>query len=295
MNEDIAPLFGLYGEAIRAPEPGFVHIEDVAARSSALDWRIESHRHANLFQLLCIFDGAAEVRFDDHVRALTSGSVITIPPGVVHAFRFTPGTEGVVMTIADELLTADQISHFESAMRAPQLVRFDSFDTTFEQLKSHLQAISQEFSRPNTGHGMMLTSLVTIALTIVVRRAEESRLDIAAGGPDSRILKGFRRLIEENFRQQWTIEDYAAALNTSVSSLNRRCKRYLGLTAKTIIQNRVLLEAKRKLIYTREPVENIGYSLGFRDPAYFSRFFRKWEGTPPGQYRRAARGASSVA
>lgn len=288
-QDELAPLFGLYGEAIEAPAPGFVHIEDVAARSRALDWRIESHRHGNLFQVLCIFDGAAEVRFDDHVRALTDGSVITIPPGVVHAFLFTPATEGVVLTVAEELLDATgEFAYLESVLLAPQLIRFDTDDDLFAQLRAHLRFIAAEFDRPQSGHSVVLTSLVKVALTIIARQAEETRLDLAAGGSDSKILKGFRDLLERNYAKQWSIEAYADALNTSVSSLNRRCKRYLGLTAKSILQNRVLLAAKRRLIYTRAPVEQIAWSLGFTDPAYFSRFFRKWEGVPPGRYRQNA-------
>lgn len=289
MHEEIAPLFGLYGEAIQVLEPGYVHIEDVAARSRALDWRIESHRHANLFQVLCIFDGESEVQFDDHVRSLTSGSVITIPLGVVHAFRFAPGTEGAVLTIVDEALREDvELAHFESLMRTPQLVTFERSSEHFQQLRHHLHAIAAEFEQASTGHSLMLTSLVRIVLTMLVRRLEETRLIVTAGRSDSEILKRFRKLLEQHYATQWSVARYASELNTSVSSLNRRCKRYVGLTAKSIIQNRVLMEAKRKLLYTREPVEQIAYSLGFSDPAYFSRFFSKWERVPPGEYRRSA-------
>lgn len=290
MNQpETAPLFGLYGESIQSLEPGYVHIEDVAARSRALDWRIASHRHANLFQVLSIFDGVSDVRFDDDVHTLNRGSVITIPLGVVHAFRFTPGTEGVVLTIADELLnSAGEVTYLGSLVRSPQLIGFEAASEEFLQLRTHMLAIAEEFRRPDTGHGVMLTSLVKIVLTMLVRRLEETRLAVSAGGTDSKILMGFRRLVEQNFTRQWSIDEYASALNTSVSSLNRRCRRYVGLTAKSIVQNRVLLEAKRRLIYTREPVEHIAWSLGFKDPAYFSRFFSRQEGTPPGQYRREA-------
>jgi AraC family transcriptional activator of pobA len=286
---ETAPLFGLYGEAIQALEPGYVHIEDVAARSRALDWRIESHRHANLFQVLCIYDGAAEVRFDEDISTLTSGSVIAIPLGVVHAFSFTPGTEGAVLTIAEEVLTrTGDPAHFGALMRVPQLLHFSPAEQPFEKLKNNLNAIADEFGLASTGHSLMLLSLVRIVLTILVRRLEETQLDVNAGELDSEILRSFRRLLERHYATPWTVARYAAELNTSVSSLNRRCRRYVGLTAKTIIRNRVLLEAKRKLLYTREPIESIAFSLGFSDPAYFSRFFSKLQGLPPGEYRRSA-------
>jgi AraC family transcriptional activator of pobA len=134
----------------------------------------------------------------------------------------------------------------------------------------------------------MLSSLVKIVLTMLVRRLEETRLNVNANQLDSEMLRGFRKLLEQHYAEKWPVARYAAALKTSVSSLNRRCRLYVGLTAKALIQNRVLLEAKRRLLYTREPVEHIAYSLGFNDPAYFSRFFSKWEGIPPGQYRGAA-------
>jgi AraC family transcriptional activator of pobA len=287
--EETAPLFGLYGDPIQALEPGFVHIEDVAVRSRALDWRIASHRHANLLQVLSIFDGSAKVQFDDHFRTLDSGSVIVIPPGVVHAFRFQPVTKGAVLTIADEMLREDgELAHIEALQQAPQVIAFEPSESQLDLLRHYLEAIANELKNPATGRHLMLGSLIRIVLTLLVRRLEETRLTVAAGIEDSKILTGFRRLVELHYASQWPVSRYAAALNTSISSLNRRCRRYVGLTAKSIIQNRVLMEAKRRLIYTREPVESVAFSLGFNDPAYFSRFFRKWERVPPGQYRRSA-------
>ncbi len=281
------PLFGLYGESSGSPEPGFVHIEDVASRSRALDWRIEAHRHAHLFQVLSIHDGFSEVRFDDTVCSLTNGAVIAIPPGVVHSFRFAPGTEGVVLTIADAVLReVDAGRHLAAFIGAPELIELDPESALFSQLKEHLRQIKREFERPGTGHALMLSSLVKIVLTLLVRHWEETHLRLSGNRSDSEMLRSFQELLEDNYADQWPVQRYAAALNTSVSSLNRRCLRYVGMTAKSIVQDRVLVEAKRKLIYTREPVEHIAFSLGFRDPAYFSRFFKKSEGLPPGEYRR---------
>ena len=63
------------------------------------------------------------------------------------------------------------------------------------------------------------------------------------------------------------------------------------MSAKGFIAQRILAEAKRRLIYTRQPLEEISYQLGFTDPAYFSREFSKAEGMPPGAYRLQAQNA----
>lgn len=289
-NATTVPLFGLYGESNLAPEPGFVHIEDVADRSRALDWRIDPHRHANLFQVLCIFEGFADVELDASRTQLGPNGVLTVPTGVIHAFRFDPGTEGAVLTIAETVMreTAGGTC-LAPLMTAPQRIDFDRENALFRQICGHLNLIAHELRQPGIGHALMLGSLVRIVLTGLVRRLEEEQLHDGKFHSDSGLLRGFQRLLEENFARQWPVQRYAAALNTSVSSLSRRCRHYVGMTPKAIIRNRVLVEAKRKLIYTREPVEHVAYSLGFRDPAYFSRFFRKSEGMAPGEYRKSSR------
>jgi AraC family transcriptional activator of pobA len=286
------PLFGLYGESSVGPEPEFVHIEDVAARSRKLDWRIEAHRHGNLFQILCVYDGRSDLLLDEDSYSLASGSVVTIPPRVVHAFRFEPGTKGVVLTVAETLFgdagNRSSEHRFEQLIESAQLIQFKCRSRLFRQLQSYLGLIAQEFRRPDAGHQVMLESLVKIVMTMLVRRLDETRLQKFANRSDSAMLMRFQTLVERHYSSQWPVHQYAAALNTSESSLNRRCKQYVGLTAKAIIQNRVIVEAKRKLIYTREPVDHVAYALGFKDPAYFSRFFKKLESVPPGEYRRSA-------
>ena len=96
----------------------------------------------------------------------------------------------------------------------------------------------------------------------------------------------FRQLIEQHYREHWPVKQYANALHISPSTLNRLCLSQSGLTAKATIQNRLLLESKRRLIYTTQSNESIAYTLSFKDPSYFSRFFKQQEGIPPVAYRR---------
>ena len=72
--------------------------------------------------------------------------------------------------------------------------------------------------------------------------------------------------------------------------LNAACKRAVGVTAGRVIRQRLLLEAKRSLIYTSMTANEIAYDLGFADPAYFSRFFRQHTGRTPSAFRAGHRG-----
>jgi AraC family transcriptional activator of pobA len=284
------PHFGLYGESSVDREPGFVHIEDIAARSREVGWRIKPHRHGNLFQVLCVFEGQLEVQLDDQNHSLEGGWAITIPPGVVHGFRFQPDIIGTVLTLAAPLFGGpDQRKkrrYFDALTQLARAIGFNSESVLFDQLKSYLNLIEGEFQQAEMGYQKMLEWQVKMVLMTLKRQLENQRFQALVNKPNSDAIKKFRLLLENNYRDQWNVQQYASAMHTSISTLNRRCNECLGISAKAIIQNRVMVEAKRKLIYTRYPLDRIAYALGFKDPAYFSRFFKKLAGLSPIEYRR---------
>lgn len=285
------PHFGLYGESSISQDPGFVHIEDIAARSREIGWVIKPHRHGNLFQILCMFEGELEVQLDEQEHLLSGGWAITIPPGVVHGFRFRPDTKGAVLTLAEPLLSGEGSRrfrrYFDDLVHSAQTIEFPAGSALFDQLRQCLNLIAGEFREPETGYELMLEWQVRMVLMTLKRQFDNSQMQAAVSKPSGDMVAGFRSLLEKKYREQWSVQQYAAALHTSVSSLNRRCIECVGITAKAIMQNRVLIEAKRKLIYTQYPLDQIAYVLGFKDPAYFSRFFKKREGVPPVEYRLA--------
>jgi AraC family transcriptional activator of pobA len=107
---------------------------------------------------------------------------------------------------------------------------------------------------------------------------------------DAERLRRFRHLIESQYTKHWPVERYARRLAVSGTSLNRLCRELAGTTAFELIQQRLALEARRRLVYAGSPVSTIAGELGFRDPAYFSRFFRRHSGLSPHEFRRRNRG-----
>ena len=111
--------------------------------------------------------------------------------------------------------------------------------------------------------------------------------------PDSRdernrhLLGGFIRLVEQHYREHLTVETFAHRLGLSSVHLNTLCRQLAGQTALQIIHQRLLLEAKRNLIYTNMTISQVSDSLGFSDPTYFSRYFRRLSGLSPNAFRRA--------
>jgi AraC family transcriptional regulator, transcriptional activator of pobA len=282
------PIFTLYGEPDAISDLEFVHIEHIATRSQRYGWEIDSHAHRGLFQMLCLFGGGATVRLDDAAFEMRPPAAIVIPPAAVHAFQFLPGTQGYVLTVAESLLTgadAVQGALFEPLLAGPQLADLGREEGAAQRVGALLEQIFDEFRWPRGGRDQMFDWLVRAVLLLVARQLSAAPL---AGGVRGRadLFARFRGLVEAHFTEHWPVPRYAAALNVTESRLNRLCQALAGKSAFDVVQDRLLLEARRKLHYIAAPVSQLAYELGFADPAYFCRFFKKRTGVAPSTFRR---------
>jgi len=287
------PSFALYGERGAAVGAEFVHIEDIRSRSQLYNWEIKSHLHRGLFQVVCVLDGGARVSLDELTTERRGPIAITIPPAAVHAFRFLPRTQGYVLTVAEATLFAATAARRQSILddlfREPRILDLAATPGLAERVRALLGQIAAEFKAQQPERTLMLEWLVRAALLLFARAqsllAEAARPDRAR----SDLFARFRTLVEAHFREQWSVPDYAAALHVTDSRLNRICRALAGKSAFEVAQERMLLEARRRLIYISAPVSQLAYELGFQDAAYFCRFFKKHSGLTPTEFRRRAR------
>ena len=99
------------------------------------------------------------------------------------------------------------------------------------------------------------------------------------------ILVQYQRLIELHYSQKHQVSDYAGLLSVSANYLNVLCVRHLGQSALSLINNRIILEIKRRLMDSQMSVSEIAYSLGFSEMSYFSRFFKRHTDCTPVEFR----------
>lgn len=281
------PLFGLYGEA-DSDNPQFVHLENIATRSSLNAWQIQPHRHGHMFQLLIMRKGEVEVRLDEQLHTSSEPCVISVPAGVVHGFKFKPNTSGYVLTLAEPMVLAAEPraqQQFATLFEQAHFTHYSESDPLFAELILLIEQIGRELERADAGRTLMCEWLTRAALLTLKRRIDQIDAETGAANTLSVSMRRFRQLIEQHHREHWTVERYAQQLGMSADRLNRQAKAAFNANAKSLIAERLMLEAKRRLIYTRAGLDEIAYDLGFKDPAYFSRAFKRATGSAPGQFR----------
>ncbi|GAB4583674.1 helix-turn-helix domain-containing protein [Nocardia sp. IFM 10818] len=117
---------------------------------------------------------------------------------------------------------------------------------------------------------------------------------VPAGGgrharPTREAFIWFREELEVAFRARHQVADYAARLGYSTRTLNRLARENTGLSAKQMIDERIVLEAKRLLAHGRDPVARIADQLGFDDASNFSKYFQQRAGVTPMAFRERTR------
>lgn len=290
------PHFALYGETELRNVPECVHIEDIHERSARNGWEIRPHRHAHLFQLLCMYSGEMQLQLDTQHAVCKGCWLVTMPTGVVHGFRFHPDTQGVVLSVALPLLGLDAGGQLAALLQSlqdlPLQLQLSRRDPILRDLRDYLERIRQELAAPRADQQLALNALVKLVLLTLrrLRQAAAPQERLQEAGP--RLVQQFRQLLELHYREHWKIGDYAHALHVSDSTLNRACRAAVAQSAKQLLQERLHLEAKRRLLYTRETLDQIAWGLGYKDAAYFSRVFKEHEGVAPTTWRvEAGRGA----
>lgn len=288
------PLYALYGEEGAVEDHEFVHIEELASRSSLYDWEIKPHAHGGLFQILVVSAGPVGVSLDGEVREARGPVVITVPAGTVHGFQMTPETTGIVLSVATSFLAARPGAAdgavIEDVMALPTLLDFSGSPGRFRSVERTVAAINAEFRWPQLGRSMMFDALLRGLIVLLRRKMAAPAARDRRQNTRRAVFTRFRALVEAHYKDRWRMADYTAAMGVSESALNRVCEEITGKTAFEVLQDRILLEAQRYLMYTAAPITQITYDLGFSDPGYFCRYFKRRTGESPKAFRSARGG-----
>jgi AraC family transcriptional regulator, transcriptional activator of pobA len=279
------PTYGLYGEALPSAPDFWIHSETIASRSRLHNWEIKQHRHESFFQILQIRNGEGDALFGAETFRLTAGTLVLVPPGFIHGFRFSRDLDGQVITMLAER-AASRPAGSSQAFARPRVVHLaHGSDSAF--LTTTLDRMESELASGFSPRTALLEACLDIVLTIAA-----TLTDPAAAPQESAARDRFARLnalIGRHYREHQPAAFYADKLGVSVTHLNRIARAGTGRSMNGLLTERLMAEAQRNLVFSLLSVQQIAYDLGFSDPAYFIRVFTRVTGATPGAFRERER------
>jgi len=286
-NTKPIPRYFLYGEAASEVELFFLHVEAIPTRSGPHDWTIRAHAHPDHHQVLILSKGGGTIRVDESAWTFEAPALVVVPALAVHAIEFRPGSDGFVITVSSDFLQGaiegdeDLAAAFSGRGRCVYNGVADA-----PALLETFQAIAHEFVWSAPGRRIAIKAHFQRILVALARlQSDVGHDDGSWHRRDTDIVVRYRELIERDFRQQPGLAAFARTLGVTTARLNLACRAVIGKTALTLMHDRIVIEAKRNLLYTGMTVSEIAWSVGFADPAYFNRFFSRRTGVAPGAFR----------
>ena len=228
--------------------------------------------------------GVHTVDFTDY--EVQPATIFFVAPGQLHAFDGTHSGEGYVIKVCAHLLEGLRLKYeFFNAYDSVPYKRM--LPCAVARVERIVAMMAEELGhRDEVGHDVFLQSLVAMLLTVIERceDADEAPKQLQTSTAHRTFL-AFRREIEHHYATVHTVKEYAARLNVSTKTLSNYVAACTHLTPLEMINNRIVLEAKRMLRYSDMNVKEIAHELGFEDPSYFNKFFKRLAGCTAAEFK----------
>jgi AraC family transcriptional activator of pobA len=283
--KNILHFDGLYGDDQSKYSAEYIFLELISTRSQSFDWVVKPHLHSSLFQVFMLEKGKVTFQSSNDTVEMTSPCIIFVPPTQVHGLEYTPDVEGYILTVSASIIddifkTSLEIYSFFDKINIAS--RLDE-ENIFSKIKNLIKELENELFSDEPERSILIKSLLTQYFIQLYRICDKNEnKDV-----NNRYLGYFRKFQKAIKSSDYTktIPQYASELNITLAHLNRICKSIVGKSAIEIVHQHINTEAQKYLIHTSYSVSEIAYQLNFEYPNYFSRFFKKYNGVSPQEYR----------
>ncbi|WP_144139624.1 helix-turn-helix domain-containing protein [Paraburkholderia sp. BCC1884] len=283
------PKVRLYVERPEEQDTWFVNIGHVTDRGR---WRTEPHAHPEYGQVIFVRSGRGVMNLEGSSVPFEGPCVLLLPTECVHGLDYEVDVDRWVVTIEVAYLTQvnGKLHEFIQLWASPRVIPLSSTAESAMEFFGVVSKLEQELAAKAFGHVVATEALLTSLFLMLVRGTQLDPIDNeGATRNEVRLADRFRELIDQHYRQNLPLQEYASMMAVSLVQLRAACAAATGQSPAKMIHARIITEAKRNLIFGEMSVEQIAFGLGFSDAAYFTRFFRKETGQAPSQFRVTAR------
>jgi AraC-like DNA-binding protein len=273
-----------YGSLIKSLDFHFAPLEKL---KSTLPY---PHRH-DFYHIVWVVNGRGHHIIDSVRYEVKPNTLFFMAPGQIHDFVLSDDATGFTINFSPEFFALKL--HSRQALTDIPIYNFEKLTNALyiDDERAHglhviLDAIIEEYLAEQSGHEEVIWSYLRIFLMKVSRMASSDSV-VDSSSRTLLLSRRFKSVLEKNFGTINQPADYARLLKVTERALNEATRQAFGYTAAQLIRERVMLEAKRLLLHSEISVAEIADHLGFEDPAYFSRCFKKHTSRSPIDFRQS--------
>lgn len=243
------------------------------------------HKHNSYLSIL-FTKGSGRHEIDFNSYEIKPGSVFLLAPGQTHHWELSEDIDGYIFSHTANFYDLHyshsrihQFPFFYSIQNTPLLTLKDVEKKEIEKLFQKL--LEEYFSKKALQYQVILSYIDIIYVELSRLYLKTNSQKIIKTNSYSEKFQQFESLLEKNYIQEKSPSKYADLMNISSKHLNRITKSVIGKTASEVITDRIILEAKRRVLHTKNNFSEVAFSLGYDDYAYFSKLFKKSSGLTP--------------
>ena len=239
--------------------------------------------------VIYITKGRGEHYIDYKLYRYKPGTIMFLSQYQVHHFDFNSDVEGYVISFKDEILYHGNNDAYENQIKVA-LEAVNCINEADENYSIYFEHLLQEFQNQQNGlSAEIIRSMLRTLMLKVLVRYHQSLLSHQGTTRDGLDFKRLRDLIEEHYLHTRTVAEYARMMGKTTKKINQIARNNTGRTGKELIDDRVVLEAKRLLAYSQHSIVDIALKLGFNEATNMTKFFRRHTELTPSEFRELCR------
>ncbi len=243
------------------------------------------------YKIIWSKEAAVDLKIDDYKLSLDQNQVVFCTPlNIIHVpmdnrglISFVFNKEFFCIQTHDDQVSCNGFLFFGSAQ--PQVIELCEKDQ--KQFSIMEELFLNDFSVKDQLQGEMLRSLLKRLLIISTRLLKEDLPHPSIPTNQMDLVREFNLLVEKHFRKLHKVKDYADLLYKSPKTLSNLFSKLINKSPLNIINERIILEAKRLLLYSDLTIEEISRDLGYKESGHFSKFFKKHAGSNPNAFKKS--------
>lgn len=246
------------------------------------------------YMIIYVIQGECTQWIDFEPISCKAGTLLVISPGQVHNFGSNENWDGWMILFRSEFLIPSSSILNENKLafnfdKLPSILNLNQDELSRGMISIKQMAEDASIEGEEEDVHMLLRYQLYGFVTWINILHKQKQVHDKIDTQISRRFTNFQKLVEECFAELSQVSDYAIRLNCTEKTLSRATMATVGISAKAFISARINLEAKRLLMHTDSSIYEIAEKLNFKEPTYFSKFFKRETGCTPAEFRQQHR------